>query len=219
MGPLTYLQLFGIGLSFGFAGPCFLSCTPILIAYLAGRTLKWGRGLAQVSLFLSARLFAYLILGYLAGFSATLLRRFGNSVFVLYLKPLGGIIVIVLGILVFFAGGQDYCRCRIPANKTVALSSLIILGFTIGLLPCAPLLALLFEITIISKSAFQGMLFALAFGLGTFISNLLVIAGLSGIISWFPAKVLKSSLGLSIFRFICAVLLVLMGLNFILFRP
>lgn len=215
MGFLTYLQLFGIGLSFGFSGPCFLSCTPVFITYLAGRKLKWGQGLIEALIFLSARLFAYLVLGFIAGVSATLLKQFGNSNFTSFLKPLGGVIIIFLGIFIMFNRDPGYCGCKLSANKALTLGSLFILGFTIGISPCAPLLALLFEITIISKTALESLICVLSFGLGTFISGFVIIAGLSGIISRLPGKILKSNLSLLIFRIICALLLILLGLDLI----
>jgi len=215
MGFLTYLQLFGIGLSFGFSGACFLSCTPVFITYLAGRKLKWGQGLIEALIFLSARLSAYLVLGYLAGLSAALLKQFANSGFSSFLKPLGGIIVVALGILILLSRDPGYCGCKFSTNKALTFSSLLILGFTIGIFPCAPLLALLFEVTIISKTALEGLLCALSFGLGTFISGFVIIAGLSGIISRLPGRILKSNLSLSVFRIICALLLILLGVNLI----
>ena len=202
MGSLTYFQLFGIGLSFGVAGPCFLSCTPFFITYLAGKKLKWGRGLIEALIFLSGRLFAYLVLGYLAGLSAELLKQFGSSGFILFLRPLGGVIIIIMGIFILLVKEPACCGHRFVADKIFTFSSLLTLGFIVGVSPCAPLLALLFEIAIISKSAFQGLLCALSFGLGTFISGFIIIAGLSGVIAWLPAKVFKSSLSLLVFRII-----------------
>jgi len=85
-----------------------------------------------------------------------------------------------------------------------------------GAIPCAPLLALLFEITVISKTPLQGMLYAFSFGVGTFVSGLIVIAGLSGVISWLPAKFLKTNFSTKLFRLICAMFLILLGVNLIL---
>jgi len=89
------------------------------------------------------------------------------------------------------------------------------LGFIIGVFPCAPLLALLLEITLISKTALDGMFYALFFGLGTFISGFIVIGGLSGILTWLPTKILKSKRSNLIFRIICALLLIWLGLDLI----
>jgi len=212
---LTYLQLFGIGLSFGFAGPCFFSCTPFLITYLAGKNLKWEQGLKEALVFLCARLLAYLVLGLLAGLSATLLRQFSGSAFMIFLKPSGGIIIIILGGLVLFNKKFPCWGRRFAVNNVFTFGSLFILGFAAGIFPCAPLMALLFEITIISKTALEGVFCALAFGLGTFASGFIIIAGLSKAISWFPGKVLKSTLSLSVFRIICALLLILLGFKLV----
>ena len=89
------------------------------------------------------------------------------------------------------------------------------LGFIIGMFPCAPLLALLFEIALMSKTALAGMFYALFFGLGTLISGLIVIGSLAGIFSWLPAKIFKSKRSNFVFRIICALLLMLLGLGLI----
>ena len=218
MGFLNYFQLFAIGLSFGFSGPCFLSCTPFLLTYLAGKKLKWGQGLIEALVFLSARLFVYLILGYLAGLSAILLRKFGNSQFIAYLKPLGGVFIIILGLFILFSKESGFCGNRFLVGKIFTFGSLFILGLIMGISPCAPLLLLLFEITIIAKTAFQGLLCGFSFGLGTFISGFVVIAGLSGVISWLPARFLRSKISLLTLRIICVLLLVLMGLTLVFSR-
>lgn len=216
MGSLIFLQLFGLGLSFGFTGPCFFSCVPFLVTYLAGRNLKWKQGLKEALIFFCARLLAYLVLGFLAGLSAALLKRFSASGFMLFLKPAGGLIIIALGVLILLNKGQFCCGCKFPVNKAFTFGSLFILGFIAGVFPCAPLIALLFEITIISKSALEGALCAFSFGLGTFVSGFMIIAGLSKAISWFPQRLLKSDLSLFIFRVACSLLLILLGLSFIL---
>jgi sulfite exporter TauE/SafE len=76
-------------------------------------------------------------------------------------------------------------------------------------------LALLLEIALVSKTALDGMLYALFFGLGTVVSGFIVIGGLSGILTWLPLKVLKSKRSNLIFRIICALLLIWLGLNLI----
>ncbi|MDD5129087.1 MAG: sulfite exporter TauE/SafE family protein [Candidatus Omnitrophica bacterium] len=216
MGSLIFLQLFGLGLSFGFTGPCFFSCVPFLVTYLAGRNLQWKQGLKEALIFFCARLLAYLALGLLAGLSAALLKRFNASGFIFFLKPIGGLIVIALGALILLNKGQFCCSCKFPVNKTFTFGSLFILGFIAGISPCAPLMALLFEITIISKGALEGALCAFSFGLGTFVSGFIIIAVLSRTISWFPLRLLKSELSLFVFRVICSLFLILLGLSFLL---
>ena len=209
--PVTYFQLFGIGFGFGLSGPCLLVCAPVLITYVAGKQTAWKQALSDIFVFLTGRFIAYLALGYLAGLSGLILRQFCNLSIIPFVKALGGVVIIFLGIYVWL--GKEPLpwlhKCRADA------SSLFVLGFIMGIFPCAPLLALLLEITLISKTPLGGLFYALFFGLGTFISGLLVIGGLSGISTRLPAKILKSKKSNLTFRIICALLLMGLGLDLI----
>lgn len=215
---LTSLQIFGIGFSFGIAGPCFLNCAPILITYIAGSKKKWTEALNDISIFLGGRLLAYIILGALAGLSGGLLRHFTNSNLILFFKPLAGIISILLGISVLKIKEPFISECKPSHNKIYNLGGLFALGFLIGISPCAPLLALLFEITLISKTAFEGMSYGASFGLGTLFSGFLVVGILTGVLNWLPARFLKSKISNFVFKITCALLLILFGLSLILHR-
>lgn len=212
---ITYLQIFGIGFSFGFAGPCFLICTPILLAYIGGRKANWKQSLIDIFIFLLGRLLAYLILGYLAGLSAVILRRFSSLGPVFFLKPVAGVIIILLGIYVWSGKEPISWICRCKTSTIFSFTSLFILGFIIGIYPCAPLLALLLEITLIAKTALEGMSYALFFGLGTLISGFMVIGALSGIFTYLPARAFKSKRSNLIFRAICALFLIFLGAGLI----
>jgi len=216
LNTVIFWQLFGIGFSFGLAGPCLLVCTPVLITYIAGKQVRLRQALVDISIFLTGRLLAYLVLGYLAGLSGLILRQFTNSSLAASLKVSGGIIIILLGIYVWLGKEPLSWACKRKASTIFNSAGLFILGFAIGVFPCAPLLALLFEITLVSKSAWGGLLYALAFGLGTFISGFIVMAVLSGIFTRLRPEIFKSGTGNLIFRTICAVLLILLGSSLIL---
>jgi sulfite exporter TauE/SafE len=123
-------------------------------------------------------------------------------------KALGGVIIILLGIYVWWGRETFFWWRNCNTNRIFSFSSLFILGFIIGVFPCAPLLALLLEITLISKTALEGMFYALFFGF-------IVIGGLSGILIWLPMKMLKSKRSNLVFRIICALLLIWLGLELI----
>jgi len=214
----TLLQLFGIGFSFGLAGPCLLVCTPVLISYLVGKQANSKQALLDISVFLFGRLLAYLLLGYLAGLSGLVLRQFANSGLVSSLKLAGGIIIILLGIYVWLGREPLSWLCKRKAGAIFNSGSLFILGFIVGVFPCAPLLALLLEIALISKSPIGGMFYALFFGLGTFISGVIAVGALSGIFTWLAPKIFKSRTAGLLFRSACSALLILLGLNLI-FKP
>jgi sulfite exporter TauE/SafE len=215
---ITHLQIFGIGLSFGLAGPCFLSCAPILITYLAGKKGPWVGALRDVFIFLTGRLAAYCVLGYAAGLSAGLLNRFTNPQAASFFKPLAGAISILLGITLLLAGEGRGRECGPSEGKLHESGGLLGLGFALGIAPCAPLAALLFEIALMSKSAFDGFSYALSFGMGTFISGLITIGVIAGVVKWIPSKFLRSKTGSVIFRAACSVLLILLGFSLIFTR-
>jgi len=211
---ITYLQLFGIGFSMGIAGPCLLTCAP-LVAYIAGRKISVWQGFSDILIFLLGRFLAYLLLGYIAGFSGVYLRVVASGVFLPWLRLLAGIVVILMGVYVGI--GQNIISKICPArlSRVTGIGSLFLLGIIIGISPCPPLLGLLVELAIISKSGLDALSYTLFFGLGTFISGLLTLGVLSGFFNWLPARIFHSAKSKSIFRIICALLLVLLGLNLI----
>ena len=233
---ITHLQIFGIGLSFGLAGPCFLTCAPILIIFLAGKKGPWAGTLKNIFIFLTGRLAAYVILGYAAGLSAGLLNKFTHPQVASIFKPVAGAISILLGILILVSddktGEMDKCaviaRAEGPKQspmerllrplRGLAMTNLFGLGFALGIAPCAPLAALLFEIALMSKSGFEGASYALSFGMGTFISGLVTIGAIAGIIKWFPSKILRSKTSVVVFRIACAILLILLGISLIFIK-
>ncbi|MBN2452767.1 MAG: sulfite exporter TauE/SafE family protein [Candidatus Omnitrophica bacterium] len=212
----TCLQLFGIGFSIGIAGPCFLTCAPILITYVVGREDRQLDVLVDIVLFLLGRLFAYIVLGAAAGLGGYYLRRITESGFLAYLPVLSGLISIFLGIALFLrkdisscAPGERHC------GNNRGLGSMLALGFVMGISPCAPLSALLLEITLMSRNAFDGTLYAFSFGLGTFAAGLIIIGALSGILKGLARQLIHSKPAAIIFKILCSALLVILGIGLI----
>jgi len=114
-----------------------------------------GPRIIEALIFLCGRLFAYLVLGYLAGLSAANtpeIRYFG---FYYISKTFRRGIIIVLGILDSVCQRAGFLRSQIQRSKVFTFSSLLTLGFIMGISPCAPLLALLFEIQLYLKRRFR----------------------------------------------------------------
>lgn len=209
---LTHLQLFGIGFTFGMAGPCLLLCTPILLAYVVG-SLKTQREIFRDALlFFTGRLIAYLALGILAGLSGLILKGFLGSNAAYFLRPLGGVISILLGVIILVRKEGDPSDCRTGRLFKAASGSLFILGLLIGLSPCSPLLALLFEITLISKNVFDSILYTLSFALGTISSGIIIICAFAGILRGISARLLKSARANLVIKLACALLLIIFGI-------
>lgn len=213
---VTYLQLFGIGFSFGIIGPCFLTCAPVLITYIVGSKRDWPDILRDILTFLTGRLSAYVLLGALAGFSGVILRNFTSSVVSSFFQPLAGAVTILFAIIILINRNKEECFCADKRNKFFNYGGIFVFGFLIGVSPCAPLLALLFDIGLMSKSVLDGALYAFSFGLGTFASGLLTVGIMAGLLARIPAVIIKSSTANIVFRVLCSVLLLLLGLSLLI---
>jgi cytochrome c-type biogenesis protein len=213
---ITHLQIFFIGFSFGIAGPCFLVCTPILITYVAGSKRAWADVFKDIVTFLSGRLVAYVILGSLAGLSGSILNKFVSSSLSSYFQPLAGAVTIFFAFIVLLNRDNYECVCPGKQNSIFNSGGIFIFGLLIGLSPCAPLLALLFDIVLISKSALGGAAYAFSFGLGTFLSGLITIGIIAGLLTRIPAALVRSRSVNIIFRIVCALLLIALGISLIL---
>lgn len=211
---ITHLQIFWIGFSFASYGPCLLSCMPVMITYVTARQKGWRGAVADITVFLSGRLFAYILLGAIAGLSGFYLRRFIETDLTPYFNLASGAISILLGIFVFIYKGTSSCACKEGSDKMYGLGGLLILGLLVGISPCGPLTALLFEIALISRSALDGASYAFSFGLGTFLAGFIVIASLTGIFKGFAGKIFRSKTANNIFRISCSAVLILFGLGF-----
>jgi sulfite exporter TauE/SafE len=210
---ITILQLFGIGFGFGIAGPCLLVCAPVLTAYISGRSAGKKEMLLETTLFMSGRVLAYLMLGAIAGLSGMILRRVTGEAVAGMFRPASGLISIMLGVFVLAGNRPGSILCGCSRNKFLNLGGLFALGFTIGIVPCAPLSALMLEIALMSRNVFDGAAYAISFGLGTAFSGVIVIFAISGLIRWLPAALLGSNGAKMALRAICALLLVVIGLG------
>lgn len=212
--PIALLQIFAVGFGMGLIGPCLFYCLPVILAFTAGSEKEYKKTIYDILIFFSGRLLAYVLLGFLAGLSGLVLRSFIESRFGAYLKPLAGIISIILGAYILMTGDKEEA-CRRP-GRIYGATGVFGLGFLIGLSPCVPLSTLLFEIVLISKNGAEGALYGLFFGLGTFLSGFIAAAGLSGLLTVIPQRFLKSGRSRLVFKIICAMTLAVFGINLLL---
>ena len=207
---ITSFQIFILGLGMAAAGPCLVTCLPLILAYTTGTDTRFFRKLLDISLFLCGRLSAYVLLGALAGISGSALSRVVAPSATAWLRPAAGAISIALGVLLL-TSRKAKRGCRAIPAQPLAAGGLFLVGFIIGVSPCGPLLALLSEIVLISRSVWDGVWYGFVFGLGTFISTLILAAGASGIIHWIPRKYAASPAVLRLVRLVCALSLIGMG--------
>jgi sulfite exporter TauE/SafE len=197
----TIAGLFILGVSFG-AGPCLASCGPLVISYIAATRKNTLQGLLVYSLFSLARISVYIALALLLYFLGQVaLARF-MSVFSKAVFIAGGIFIILVGIFLGLGKKIKYDR-----------GSILTLGLVTGLLPCAPLLTVLLYAALIAKSWLASVFYALAFGIGTFLSPLIILVFLAG---WLPSFLPKDKeLYRRIFNLICGLITILLGLQLI----
>jgi len=207
-------SLFLTGLLFG-CGPCIASCGPFLISYIAGTKKDIPESIIAYVLFSSARILVYLILSLAIFFLSQFVVSKLLGDFSKYLLISGGGIMVLLG--VFLALGK---KLEFPFSQSLYKNilerdkkSIALLGLIIGLLPCAPLLAVLSYVGLISRTWVLSLLYALSFGIGTFISPLILLVILAGLIPRMLTD--KKRVYYSIFSFICGLVVIFLGAQLI----
>jgi len=181
-----YLGAFFLGLTYGLTY-CTFACAPYLVAYIGGAQKGLVRGIHATLIFGLGRITTYALLGGLAGILGGLLysydlKRYAGIAF--------GVVIIVIGIGIFVkrrsltCGNMDRDKLwpvsrHLPHNIDVGAFAM---GTALGLMPCAPLVAvLLYSAALFSP--LQSAVLASLFGLGTMVSPLLLVGGLSGWLS------------------------------------
>lgn len=175
-------ELFVTGVLFG-SGPCISSCGPLLVSYVAGSRKGLAGSLIVYTIFSCARIAVYLALSlaiFLFGeFAAT--NWLGGAYKYIFIS--GGIFIIAIGIFMVFDKSQEMKICRLFKEKFLEKDnkSVVALGLLAGLLPCAPFLAVLSYVALVSKTWVSSLLYSFSFGVGTFVSPLLLLVMIIGI--------------------------------------
>ena len=174
------LKMIITGFSAG-AGPCLLSCAPVLLPLLATADNEKAQGIKATLLFVTGRIIAYLVLGFMAGWSIRWLELFHNS------GPVSAVVkncaagfIIMLGLLIIIGRGISYPCCNRFIKYFIDKNhkSMFILGILLGFAPCFPLIGILTYIAVKATSPWQGLLYAGCFGLGNMII-VLILGGFS----------------------------------------
>ena len=212
------LDLFLSGLVLGM-GPCLFFCFPILIPYVAGTREGWTEGLKSTLAFSLSRLFAYILLGLLTGLTGEFLIGFiSQTGFNIYIWMIGSLFITLLGVLILLGEGHGMAPCRFLKRYTIedGLKSLVLLGFIVGITPCAPLLGVLTYITLSVKSPLVGAYYALCFGVGASITTPLVLAGI--VAGGAPPLIFKTPRIFELFKRSCGLILIILGAKQIIFQ-
>jgi sulfite exporter TauE/SafE len=206
------ISLFLTGLLFGW-GPCLASCGPLLICYVAGTGKNIGKGLKTYVIFSASRICAYVILSLLIFFLGRfMLERFLGE-YSKYVYILGGAFIIFVGFIMVLGkhlnlGFLNKIKKNILERDT---KSLIIFGLIAGFLPCAPLIAVLSYVGLISKNWYSSLSYGLSFGLGTFLSPLILLVMITGLIPKLVAP--NAAIYYRVFNIICGLVIIFLGIQ------
>jgi sulfite exporter TauE/SafE len=182
-----YLGAFAGGLLYGLA-VCTASCLPIVTGYIAGVGAGFSRGVKISLIFNSGRVLAYALIGGLVGLFSNLFRLFVSdtaiSPFQIYSSIAFGGVTIVIGASIYLKSRKP-CNCNSQNTNTVATGRFgfdvgaFSLGLSRGLVLCPPLIALLiYSLPFASPVGSVGI--AVLFGLGTTLSPILLLGGVTG---------------------------------------
>ncbi len=187
-----YLGAFVTGLLYSLAA-CTASCLPVVAGYIAGVGSGFKRSIKITMFFNSGRLLAYALIGTITGLFSGLLHYFISDMFFspfqIYSSIVFGVITILIGVMVMLKARKPSCACSGQTTQNIAPVKKIgrfgvdfgafSLGLTRGLILCPALMLLLFP-SIPFTSPIDSVGIAVFFGLGTMISPLLLIAGVTG---------------------------------------
>ncbi|MDH5596144.1 MAG: sulfite exporter TauE/SafE family protein [Candidatus Bathyarchaeota archaeon] len=211
--PDPYLASFALGLLYGLTF-CASACLPYVTSYIAGIGAGFRKGVMVTSIYNSGRVTAYALIGGLTG----IFKLFVSDVFLFSFQKYSffvfGIVIIIIGISILRKNRSSSCVCNVEDGKHLGLKKLterfdiraFSMGLTRGLVVCPPLIAiLLYSIT--SSAPTDSLVLATLFGLGTTLSPLLLLGGVTG---WLLNKAPLFSRWVSK---IGAGILILLGLN------
>jgi sulfite exporter TauE/SafE len=205
------LKMFVTGFSAG-AGPCLFSCMPVLLPLLAVTAKEEEQGMTATFLFVTGRLAAYLVLGFLAGWSIRWLDIFHHSALVpVVIKACAAGFIIMLGVLIIIGRDISYPFCDrfIKYFIDKNYKSMFILGILIGFAPCFPLIGILTYIAVKATSPWQGFIYAGCFGIGNMIILLLLGGFSSRLLARYKQRI---GIGQKILIKACGLFLIIWGI-------
>lgn len=186
-----YLSAFVGGLVFGLAY-CTASCLPVVAGYIAGVGSGFRQSVKITAIFNGGRIIAYTLIGLIIGLFGEVLRFFVSedaiTPFQIYSSLAFGLVTIVIGgVLMWQTRKPKGCDCK-PADTATAAGRIkrygvdfgaFTLGFTRGLIICTPLILLLTtSLTLVDAAGSVAV--AVLFGVGTSVSPILILGGVTG---------------------------------------
>jgi cytochrome c-type biogenesis protein len=190
-----YFEAFAFGVLNGLVF-CTSTCLPYIASYIAGIGADFRKGVLITLIYNSGRVTAYALVGALIGMLSGAFRLVINettfSSFQEYSSYAFGIVTIAIGISILQKSRSASCRCNPKEAETLDNASkrrrfdvrAFTLGLSRGLVVCPPLLMLLLY-SVPFAAPLDSFAIAVLFGLGTALSPLLLLGGITG---WLLSK-------------------------------
>lgn len=190
-----YLEAFAVGVLYGLAF-CTSACLPYIASYIAGIGAGFRKGVLLTLIYNSGRVTAYALVGGLIGVLSGAFRLVVNeatfSSFQEYSSYALSIITIAIGVSILRKNRSASCECKpkeaeTPDNPSKSRrfdARAFTLGLSRGLVVCPPLLMLLLY-SVPFGAPLDSFAVAVLFGLGTALSPLLLLGGITG---WLLSK-------------------------------
>lgn len=185
-----FLQAFASGLFYGVA-VCTSSCLPYLASYIAGIGADFRKGVIATIIYSSGRVSAYAVIGCLVGLLSGVFRfvvnEYSLASFQQYSSYVFGTVTIIIGISILLKSRYSAHDCSPRSSKSKNFAKNInsfdlrafSLGFSRGLVICPPLVFLLLY-SVPFAAPIDSFAVAVLFGLGTALSPMLLLGGVTG---------------------------------------
>jgi sulfite exporter TauE/SafE len=185
-----YLGSFIIGLIYGL-GVCTASCLPYIAGYVAGTGAGFKKGVKITAFFNGGRILAYALIGALIGLVSGLVTLMAPEVlspFQIYSSLIFGAVTIAIGASILLKA-RKLKQCTLEGTNVVTTGRMgrfgfdfgaFSLGLSRGLIICPPLISLLLLYALPFSNPLGTMSLAVLCGIGTTISPLLVLGGVTG---------------------------------------
>ncbi len=190
-----YIAALAFGLIYGIVF-CTSSCLPYVASYIAGIGADFRRGILVTFMYNSGRVIAYAIIGGVIGLFKLMMESQILSSFQRYSSLAFAFVTIGVGTNILFKTRSKPKQCD-GCNTPKVINSPIgrfnakfdlhafSLGLSRGLIVCPPLLLLLVTYSATFTTAFDSVTMAMVFGVGTALSPILLLGGVTG---WLLSK-------------------------------
>jgi cytochrome c-type biogenesis protein len=189
--PNPYVYALAVGLLYGTVF-CTSTCLPYIASYIAGIGAGFRKGVLATLIYNMGRVTAYALIGGLVGIVSGVFRFVVSDAFFSVIQQYSsygfGIVTILIGISILLKSRSASHNCNPECNKNSDLNEngkrfdvhAFSLGFSRGLVVCPYLVALLLLYSVPFAAPIDSFVLAVLFGLGTALSPMLLLGGVTG---------------------------------------